>query len=418
MKKPQEKLFVQTTPGLMEMKTGGGCIGCFGIPFFGAGIFMLLAVLQIIPFSNAGELPWWSWIILAFMGIVFTGVGAGLVFGRSWVSIDRSAKRVWKAWGLLRPMRGQQFDISEFTLLVISYKAGDSETAESFPLNLKNNASGREMELSSFNSYVTALEQAKLLCGFLNLKLEDRTSDHPVVVTQDVLSSETTPLLHEKTLEIAPLPERMKSEVIEENDTMQIRMRGPAFSPFHLIGLLIPILIVIFIGNPMLEFFVRSKTPAVIGWFFTGFVGLFFVLLPVIEVTRALIMSRRHATVIEVNSAGISVEQRSLSRSNKLHIKADDILGLDYGTKESATNSVLDGISGFDKRHTKMGGISSPHASPPWWMSLLIRHARSKGIVIKSRQGMFYYGAGLPDEEVYYLYTLVRYYLQPAVKKT
>jgi hypothetical protein len=415
MKKTQEALFTQTSQGRMEKKTGGGCIGCFGIPFFGAGIFMLLAVLQIIPFSNADELPWWSWLVLAFMGIVFTGVGAGLVFGRSWISIDKDGKRVWKAWGLLRPMRGQHFDISEFTLLVISYKAGDSETSESFPLNLKNNASGREMELSSFSSYVTALEQAKLLCSFLKLKLEDRTSDHAAVVETEVKNAEQESPVRPESIAIAPRPEVMKCDVTEEHDTAQIRIPGPAFSPFHLIGLLIPVIIITLVGFPMLEFFVRTKTPAYVGWFFTGFVGLFFVLLPGFEVLKAFIMSRRHATILEVNTAGILVEQRSFYGSKKQQIAAKDILGIDYGTRDSAINTAMDGLQSFDKRHTKMGGISVPHSSPPWWMTLLMRHARSKGIIIKSTQGMFYFGSGLPDAEVYHLYTLVRYYLQPAV---
>ena len=42
--KYQEPLFRPASPNRLEMHKGGGCIGCFGIPFFAAGIFMLLAI--------------------------------------------------------------------------------------------------------------------------------------------------------------------------------------------------------------------------------------------------------------------------------------------------------------------------------------------------------------------------------------
>ena len=45
--------FVQTADHLLEMKTGGGCMSLFGLPFFGAGLFMLLITLRVIPLSNA-----------------------------------------------------------------------------------------------------------------------------------------------------------------------------------------------------------------------------------------------------------------------------------------------------------------------------------------------------------------------------
>ncbi len=67
-------------PGRLQIREGGGCLSVFGLPFFGAGIFMMLAGLGIVPMSNDGEVTRWTWLLLGVMGIVFTLVGGGLVF--------------------------------------------------------------------------------------------------------------------------------------------------------------------------------------------------------------------------------------------------------------------------------------------------------------------------------------------------
>ena len=41
------------------------------------------------------------------------------------------------------------------------------------------------------------------------------------------------------------------------------------------------------------------------------------------------------------------------------------------------------------------------------WLSLCERLVKSRGIVIKSRNRLITFGAGLPDEEVRYLYAIV-----------
>jgi hypothetical protein len=68
----------------------------FGIPFFAAGIFMILAVAGVIPVSNGGDMPSWGWFALACMALVFTGVGGGFMFGRGWTTLDVTRRLVIK----------------------------------------------------------------------------------------------------------------------------------------------------------------------------------------------------------------------------------------------------------------------------------------------------------------------------------
>ncbi|MEF3694487.1 MAG: hypothetical protein V3576_03975 [Candidatus Cloacimonadota bacterium] len=75
--------FRQVSPDLLEIKKGGGCIAFFGLPFFLAGIFMLLIATGLLPVSIADEVPWYAMLLIFFMGIIFSAVGSALLWGRS-----------------------------------------------------------------------------------------------------------------------------------------------------------------------------------------------------------------------------------------------------------------------------------------------------------------------------------------------
>jgi hypothetical protein len=44
----------------------------------------------------------------------------------------------------------------------------------------------------------------------------------------------------------------------------------------------------------------------------------------------------------------------------------------------------------------------------PAWTRALWRLVPSKGIIIKHQRGLYTFGAGLPDDEIRYLYSLIR----------
>jgi hypothetical protein len=69
--------FHHDAPDRLQNRQGGGAMAVFGIPFFAAGMFMILAVAGVIPFSNGSDMPSWGWFALACMALVFTGFGGG-----------------------------------------------------------------------------------------------------------------------------------------------------------------------------------------------------------------------------------------------------------------------------------------------------------------------------------------------------
>ena len=151
----------------------------FGIPFFAAGIFLILTVFGIVPVSNSGDLPASAWLVLVVMGIAFTAVGGALVLGRSWTTIDRSQRKVIKQWGLLIPLRDRVVALHGYTDVRLGFVEGDSDTADRFPITLKAQA-GADLPLCNFTDYAQARECAKAVAEHLQLELEDATTDHPV----------------------------------------------------------------------------------------------------------------------------------------------------------------------------------------------------------------------------------------------
>ena len=106
----------------MERKSGGGCLTVFGLPFLAAGLFMLLIALGVSGVPMDGDLPP---VVLALMGIVFTGVGTALMFGRAGITIDRTAMKVTKWWGLLVPFGKREYDLASFDRITVEGVALD-----------------------------------------------------------------------------------------------------------------------------------------------------------------------------------------------------------------------------------------------------------------------------------------------------
>jgi hypothetical protein len=419
-KNVNEELFKQTAPDRLEMQKGGGCIGCFGIPFFLAGIFMLLAVMQIIPFSNASEVPWWGWIVLFVMGLVFTAVGAGLVFGRNWISLDTTQRRIWVAWGLLKPMKGAIYNLDDYKTVVLKYVAGDSDTADSYPVVLQTLDGSNELAMCSSVNYGKSREQANLLMTFLHLPLEDITTDHAdkikpdkpaQVVSEQVeyqVDTEQNQSPGQAKPVLPPPPEFMKCDVqITENNVL-IRIPGPEFSVFHLIGLIIPLGILLFFGLPFLSFFNQTHTPQVVQNFFIGFAILFFVILPLNSLIRKLMLSRKFITTVTVDKQGIVIEHTAAGRRKPITLPAQRIVDVDYSTTETAMNAAWKSGVPAGGRYLQPSQVTYTIGDKPRLIAWMERLSRSKGVIIKSMDGLYSFGAGLPNAEVYYLYSLVK----------
>ena len=158
--------YVRSSEHLLEMKSGGGCVSLFGLPFFFAGLFMILISTGVIPLSNGDDVPFWGMLIIACMGLIFSAVGGALVFARQWHTIDRRQMRLWISRGLMKPMRSSYYDLRDFEEVRIRYVKGDSDTADRYPLVLISTKGIPELELCTATSYGQARSQAILIGEF------------------------------------------------------------------------------------------------------------------------------------------------------------------------------------------------------------------------------------------------------------
>ena len=70
--------FFYKDAGTLELRSGGGCISLFGMPFLLAGLFVLQIPLGLIPVQDRPEGPFVS-VLIVLLGSVFAAVGAVLV---------------------------------------------------------------------------------------------------------------------------------------------------------------------------------------------------------------------------------------------------------------------------------------------------------------------------------------------------
>lgn len=142
----------------------------FGLPFFAAGIFVILTVSGVIPVSNASDMPRWGWLAMAAMGLVFTGVGGTLVFGRAWTTLDVTRRLVIKQWGLLIPLRERTYPLTGYSAVTLGFVRGDSDTADTFPVGLKAQH-GSSLPLCSFTTYADSRACAIAVARHLHLEI-------------------------------------------------------------------------------------------------------------------------------------------------------------------------------------------------------------------------------------------------------
>ncbi len=405
---PVERRKMKSTPSpinivshdKLEIRQGGGCISWFGLPFLGAGIFMLLNVAQIIPFSNAREIPLYAWFILAGMGIIFGCVGAAMVFGRSWIIIDRTQRKIWHAKGLLRPMRGKAYELADYSSVQLSMEKGDSDTSDTYKISLQNSKVGSELGLWSSTCYGEARKHAEKLMQFLKLPLIDVCTGQKEVLKADSLLDGKHSIQYIKPA-VTIIPQKLRSDISQNGSILQIRILGRKFGISGFIELAIPLIIFMVFGTRVIPFFRSTNTPLMVSSIFVGFVGTFFVLLPLIGVIRHYIRSVTINTIVRMDAKGIFIEVLSGINRGNYSIARNSIVGLDYSLSEIEQPVLSDG---FSRRGTADSSQYS-QITPPHWILKIAKKSATKGIIIKSREGLFHFGEGLDFDEVKYIYS-------------
>ncbi len=402
--------FGQVGSDQFQVREGGGCLSLFGLPFFLAGIFVGLIGIRVMPVSNAADVPAWAWPLIFLMGLTFVVVGGGLMFGRRWITLDKAQGTLSKQWGLLVPMRGETHSLRDYEAVLLRLEAGDSHSAAQFQVLLKAGAGHADLTLSSSTQYGESRERAGAVAKFLGFPVIDASTDHESVVSPDRVDATFQERLRpgDGQREEAVRPVRMQSQVRESGSGVEVVLPRPGFRRSSLVGLVVSVGVLMYVAPDILRFFRQTSTPEAVQIAFFGVIALLLVLIPLRKVINAFALAARGGTVLTANAEGIVIEVREAWRVKTTRIAAAEVLGLDYGTVDTvlqASQKLVAQRAEQVDRTAKLRGQG--RGLPNWVLAGLRSLTASKGIIIKTRNGLVTFGAGLPDDEVRYLHAVV-----------
>jgi len=398
----------EVSPGRLEIREGGGCLALFGLPFFATGIFMMLASLGVVTMRRDGEAVTQATAI--GLGVLFTLVGALLVFGRGVTAIDIRQHVVTKQWRILLPIHTWTYQLSDYTTVTLAFVRGDSDSADKYPIGLKGNTVA-PLQLCSPTQYAEARTCAAAVARHLGLDIEDTSTDHPMRVT----ASEVDAAFRDRLRSTASVPTAitrppvMRSQVTDADGGVRISIPMLPVHPLVMIGGLFPAAV----AMGMLAWLGLLSSPRPlqpIEWIFIGLVFLGFGILPLASAIGRWLRSRVGRMIVTVSAQELRVEQRGIFRTRTVAMfNASEILDVDYSTKES--------LMAASRRHAvretaTMREIPVSSATPDKGtevvFGVLSWFLKGKGIIVKTRTGLTTFGEGLADDEIMYLHAIVR----------
>ena len=400
--------FEHVAPERLQFREGGGFLSIFGAPFFLAGVFLLLSAVGVVTVQSDDDLGAWMRPLLGMMGLVFTGVGGTLVFGRAWTILDVTQRAAIKSYGLLVPFREHPRRLDDFTRVTIGFEPGDSDSSEKFPVALKAR-SGPDFVVCSPTSYDEARTCAAAAATHLRFALEDSSGDHAVTIDP---ADVDRPLRERSAREgghtpQAPRPATLRSEVHQETAGVRIVIPVSRTSTLGLILVAAPILVPAVAGPTLWRFFQQTNTPGPIGVAFIGMLTFLFGVLPAITVLNGCLRSRRGYTEIRVSRDGVTVRERRAWRTHTLAtLAAGDIFDVDYGTRDTSVASTRRVVEQKIQEAGHDPGSPSPRMER--FMAAAARWSKGRGVIVKARGGLTSFGQDLDDDEIRYLHSVVR----------
>jgi len=260
------------------------------------------------------------------------------------------------------------------------------------------------------STYADARECAAVLARLLNVDVEDATSDHAVRVAASKSALSLPERLRLDGPDQDPLrPSNMRSEVRSEANGVRITIPAGPVHPLVIVATLVPVAIIVFVFGPLVALFWKTKPSDPAGGIVFGVLTVLFAAIPVMTVLNAIVRARRGATIVTASTDGIRIEQRGAWRTTTTgSYSAADIFDVDYSTTESMMASAHRTAVAIAREADGMARPTSMSPGVERALTRIVAFARSKGITLKTRQGLVSFGAGVDDAELRYLHALIR----------
>ncbi len=356
----------------------------------------------MIALPGTDELFGGIWVVKLVMGIAFTAVGLGLLFGRYCVVIDRRRNSVVRSWGLLIPMLRKECDLSDYNVVVLSHESGDSGSADSYPVTLRSQSGFLPLYVSK--EYGDAYSKAVYIARFLSFTLEDVTSGTLSRMEAEELGTTFVARLQSEPPQRhwAPQPFEMRSRIERGNGQLAITIDGQAFSIWRHLPSFIPLALALHIGGARLEFL--KDIPDALKPYIYVLLAVPLAIWPVVSLTAGILRARIGYSRLTVTREALILITRGLVRTTTQTIPLSSVIDLSCDGTLARRTAVIESVEEARKRQGS--GQLSPQGLHPTvgritqWLSSLFPN---KGIVIKSTSGIDAFGGGLSVEETEYL---------------
>lgn len=311
-------------PDVMESRGSPGCLMLFGLPFFVMGLAVMAASVGLLP-NQKNPPPW-------FVGIPFGGlfatVGAAFIFGRWGVTVNRREASLVKWWGLLVPMKRTEYDLAKFASVSVNREVRRSKNSACtvYPVRLKGDADSADLEAP--RDYGDARQTAEQLAKFLSLQMVDESSGKAVVREADELDGSLRDQARRtrEAVEVPDTPQGMKTKCEIEGERIVLTTPPAGFGIRHIViiapALIIPCIVVFAFALPMWR---DEKMPMEMKYICLGFLGLFFVLVPLLFAIVSALRGARRWTRVIASASSLRVENHGLIGTKVVEIPAEEV---------------------------------------------------------------------------------------------
>lgn len=395
---------MQGDPNRYTVTRGGGCLVLFGLPFFIAGVASMTSPLWTTPkWEGGGETPWF---VPVLFGMLFLLVGAGLIFGRAGIEIDKRSGTITKWWGAIVRFSSKSFPTDEVKAVTISREVrtshsskGGSSSYTVYPVRLAGAA--KPVDVEEPRDYEKARHRAEELAKFLDVGVEDSSTGKRIVREAGTLDESLRERYRRegrpRERPAEPAGCRIVSGASGGEATFDIPPKG--FGAIEIISMVlgaafafVPLIFVVpmlFGSSDSEDFDIAKMWPLAI---FFGVFILFWLGLPLVMIVGTIKKATARVRLI-VDPRGLRLERKSFLGTKTLRIPADELEELEIG--------------GSAPRRSGSMSVGKGGATQPGVQQLTSLFG-SKGVVTaRSDRTTLNFGAGLRPEELKWLRDVV-----------
>ena len=303
----------------IERKSGGGCLAVFGIPFFLAGLFVLMTGLGLGPVTVSGGMA--SSAATSFFGLILTAVGGLLIFGRSGLIIDRAQNQVIQWYGLIVPMKRIVHALDQFDVIRLDRSHEDKTTL--YPVRLVDAKSTATVTIEQPTDVQKGRRTSEELARFLGKPIEDFSAGKKVTRDPDHLNEsfrDRVRRLKEDGGFFPPQPVSMRTRIEQTTEGIILFQSGPSIGVVQLFQFVLTLVVAFFAVVVLLPGLMSLPAPPMVHQLFGGFILFFMVLLPVLTAVISFIRSRGQFSRITATRAFLRLEEKKGGKTKAVEI--------------------------------------------------------------------------------------------------